>query len=655
MGGWNLERNAAQADGPRCPGESGSRLISAWLMAMALGGCDSVRNVLDKPVIEPPVAAIVLQGTISGLGSRRPLVLQLNGQDVCADTASQANNSPCRFFGIPGQTTSTFSFGSQPEGTVYEVTVKSQPFGKRCEVKHANGILGVSQTPPVVTCSNDPAVPRFPLTVQIAPAVAAIPSATVRLETEEGEQVLPVNGATTLNFPDALFDSKDNLPVFKWFVTASMKERGTTDNCHVRGGTNELRDSQGQDITRPPTGPVADVEVTLCSFTVEAAVDYQPADGKPALGMPEGGMQIALRRSRTGKDERVVTLDQFSTITFPDISSNDDAIFELAVIRPPQGMACLVGSSRQYQWGSAVLLLDPLDANRATNHGWITRRNVRCRTAPPPEARLKGSYRILAGPASGGTVLPTRNFLTFFPDGTYLYAHHALGVACSVGCGVEQGFYVFDEDGQRISFEPTTDTNGASGLSIVSIGAAIASPLTQVRRTLSSPSRIEASFGDQTWHLVEPDHVPGQMAGVWATADGRRVWIFDADSYNGLHVGVNGLGNVQDGCYNIPDVTAAAGSYTRRGNNTTCQLGPGYFTLDVPNAATVPRSPEGFVGKWPQSTSNADGRPSSPVNYLITPGSPDTLRIRETVNGSETVDGVTPVSPEIVLYRLVAD
>jgi hypothetical protein len=179
--------------------------------------------------------------------------------------------------------------------------------------------------------------------------------------------------------------------------------------------------------------------------------------------------------------------------------------------------------------------------------------------------------------------------------------------------------------------------------------------LTNVQRIDGPPARIDANFGAASWRLTEPASVDAQMAGTWATADHRRVWVFDAASYNGFHAGVNGLGNAQDGCYNIEDLTALTGFYTRRGNATTCELGPGYFTLDVPSAGTVPRHPEGFVGKWPQSTSNSDGRPSSPVNYEIVPGTPDTLRIRETVNGSETLDGVTPVSPEVVLYRTRAN
>jgi hypothetical protein len=310
----------------------------------------------------------------------------------------------------------------------------------------------------------------------------------------------------------------------------------------------------------------------------------------------------------------------------------------------------VVGSSSQYQWGSAVLLLNTLDAARAPSHGWIINRNVRCRANPLPVAQLQGSYRI-ATIAPSGAATATRNFLTFFADGTYLHGHHATGSACSTTCGVEHGFYAFDAGASSIAFNPTTDTNGASGLSAISGGAAVATPLTAVVRTPGPGATIQANLGAARWLLTEPASVDGQMAGAWVTADHRRVWVFDAGTYNGFHAGVNGLGNAQDGCYNIEDPAAPSGFYTRRGNFTTCDLGSGYFTLDVPNANTVPRVPDGFIGKWPQSTSNSDGRPSSPVNYLITPGAPDVLRIRETSNGLESLDGVTPISPEILLFR----
>ncbi len=625
-------------------------------MAAALtgaAGCDAVRDVIVEPTISVPPRNIVLQGTITGLGTQRPVVLQYDGQDGCAAEDS-AERVPCRFTGIPGQHTSTFTFGSLPEGTSYRITVKTQPFGKNCVVSDGEGVLGQATTPPSIACVNDPAVPRYPVIVQVAPAVAAIPSAKVRLTTEEGVREQSAFGATTLVFEDALFDSGASLPIFKWFVSATMESGNTTNNCQVEAGTNESLDAEGQDITLPPTGAADAVKVTLCSFTVSAAVAWQAAPGEAVQPLPPGGMELGLRRARTGEIERSVALAAFSTVDIPDVPSNADAIYELAVTRQPDGMHCVVGSASQYQWGSAVLLLDPLDANRPINHGWITQRNVRCRALPAPEAQLRGSFRISMRSAAG-EVTPTRNFLTFFADGTYLYAHHAIGTVCSTGCGAEHGFYRHEPAAQTISFSPTTDTNGAAGLSTTVPGLAIATRLTDVRRTPGPRARIDASHGTDAWQLIEPESIAGELTGAWATADHRRVWVFDATTYNGMHVGVNGLANVQDGCFNIEDVHAPSGTYTRRGNATTCALGPGYFTLDVPNASTVPREPDGFVGKWPQATSNADGRPSSPVNYRIEAGEPDILRIRETVNGAETLDGITPVSPEIRLFRIRAD
>jgi hypothetical protein len=180
--------------------------------------------------------------------------------------------------------------------------------------------------------------------------------------------------------------------------------------------------------------------------------------------------------------------------------------------------------------------------------------------------------------------------------------------------------------------------------------------LANVTRLAGSPAQITATFGAGTnWVLTEPRSIPGQMTGAWATADHRRMWIYEGSKYTGFHAGVNGLGNAQDACFPIDPPTAQSGYFTRRGNATTCQLGDGapsatnLFTLEVPNAATAPRAPAGFIGGWPQARSNADGRPSSPVLFTISPGTPDTLTVQDTL-----YDG-TPVNPPIVLTRVTAD
>src|SRR5690606_32127425 len=153
----------------------------------------------------------------------------------CVDTRATPNEHgvPCRFFGVAGQSESTFSFGSLPAGTAYNITVKTQPFGKICTVTHASGVLGASDSHPIVTCVNDHDIPRYPLTATVAPAVAAIPSAKVILTTEDGIREASAYGATNIVFPSVLFDSGTQLPVFKWSVTATSAEDGAENNCDV--------------------------------------------------------------------------------------------------------------------------------------------------------------------------------------------------------------------------------------------------------------------------------------------------------------------------------------------------------------------------------------------------------------------------------------
>jgi hypothetical protein len=359
-------------------------------------------------------------------------------------------------------------------------------------------------------------------------------------------------------------------------------------------------------------------------------------------------MTLALRRDATGLDVQAVEVDAFSTVQFTPVRSSPEAIYELVVKRQPAGQTCIVGSASQYQWGAAVLLLNPADAA----HGWITSRNVRCRAIPEAGNALRGTYQHATVSATGTST--DRNFLTFFEDGTYLYAVHGTGANAFSTSGVEHGFYTYDSAAGTITFNPHADTSGSAGLSTISGGISTSATLRNVLRTPGPGSRISATLGSVELELIEPPSMPQQMTGAWVTADHRRMWIFNAANYNGLHAGVNGLANLQDGCFNIEDPTALTGYYTRRGNATTCALGTGMFTVDMPSATTTPRVPEGFRGKWPQAESNADGRPSSPVRFTITPGMPDTLLVKETVNGAEVVDGAL-VSPPVLLERLLSN
>jgi hypothetical protein len=641
-----------------------SGIVSVAMCAL-LSGCNAVEDVQQEPGALTPTPTAVLQGKITGLGSRRPVVLEYNGRDSCVDpTAPTGPRIPCRFFGVLGQDSASFSFGSLPVGTRYNITVRTQPFAKICTVVNGSGVLGTQATHISVVCVNDPAVPRYAVRGTIAPTISSIPGLKVMLSTEEGMREIAATGQTTFEFPAAVFDSQFNaapgqlnLPMFGYAVTATAPAPGDgspVNNCAVSNGTNIGVDGT---VAAAPSADVTGVAVTACSFTVQVRADYSAAAGQPALAMPAGGLAVALRNPVTGLNVQSVNVPAFgSLVAFPgSVASNPQAIYELVVTEQPVGMTCLPGFGPGVPGSSAtdagaVLLLQP--AAVAVAGSWLVTRSVRCRANPAVAGQLRGSWQLTTvSTASGAAVTTTlRNFLTFFEDGTFLYGLHGTGAGCSTACGVQQGFYAWNAAAGQIAFTVHTDT--VTGTNANKLPAT----LTSVAMIAGAPAQISATLNSTTnWLLIQPPSIPGQMTGAWATSDHRRVWIYEGNRYTGFHAGVNGMGNAQDACFPIDPPSAVSGYFTRRGNATTCQLGDGapsatqIFTLEVPNGATAPRAPPGFVGGWPQARSNADGRPSAPVLFWIAQGSPDTLTVQDTA-----YDG-TPVNPPIVLQRVGAD
>lgn len=322
-----------------------------------------------------------------------------------------------------------------------------------------------------------------------------------------------------------------------------------------------------------------------------------------------------------------------------------------------------------------------------------TRLNVFCREVPAPGAALNGTYRLMSqtfkadadtdpGITISWTLDPNEhnrassNMLTLFSGGTFLYGTHANATH------VEHGFYQYDPVARTLRFTMHADTNtsavfpsgfadtptnaaptttstpglsatpgtvatgtGANAvrhsgvLSDVTLAAASATtPATMTGRfagavvvaataTAATPVRPNASLD---WVLTEPPSVAGQMTGTWVTEDSRRSWIYDANTYYGFHMGVNGVTNLQDACFTMDDVSASTSYYTRRGTNTSCwpfsrpansqrtSYAVGFseaINFQMPADAAVP----GFVGRLPGSATVTDGRPTSPMHFHIAP------------------------------------
>ena len=273
------------------------------LCAVLLAGCDSIKDVREEPFTAIPQPTAVLQGTITGLGNARPVSLSYDGQPNCMapDPVDPAAFVPaqCRFSGVAGQNEVGFSFGSLQGGTPYTVTVTGQPYGKVCSVQNATGEVGGSGPPPVVTCTNSDAVPRHDLTVNVDPAIQALPNLKIGVTTEEHLLEQDATGLASVTFPQVLFDTGTSLPQFSFKVRATTETteggEAITNYCTFAqtpefslGGQNiNALWTQGNpnvktDSVVVPTGPVV-VTVNACEFTVTTTVQYH---GTPAPPMP---------------------------------------------------------------------------------------------------------------------------------------------------------------------------------------------------------------------------------------------------------------------------------------------------------------------------------------------------------------------------------
>jgi hypothetical protein len=754
-------------------------LLAATAGAMALAGCDSVKDVREQSYTALPAQTAVLSGTVTNLGTRRPLILQNNGLDSCVQPVDPNNPSgvqtvgECRFYGVLNEEQSLFSFGALPVGTPYSITIKKQPFAKICTVNNATGTVGAGPTP-TVTCADDMTIPRYSVTVNVAAAVRTQPGLKVILTTEEKSRAVEVNGQASVVFSypdDEVFDNQfgipstqPNLPVFGWRVTATAPGATALDpvrNCFVTGGpiANTGGNIGDDGIANPaPTGNQT-VTVNSCGFAVRAQADYsRPTGVTTDPPIPVGqAVSVRLREQPSGVDVAEATITSFANTFVPfmqldtagnptstpyEAPSHLNAFFELVVKSSPAGMACIPGASVSSStantstravgsWldAGAILLRQPASA-RVTNL-WVVDRVIRCRNVPAGSRVLRGVYQqsleTVPGPSSttAPSIVRNHNYLAFFEDGTYLYGNHSSAAASN---GVEQGFYNYDNVAKTIVFTGFTDTNGGSGLHASNAstssapGAPIPRTLTLVEKSTTHPVAITARFvtadpagtvnpanpNTLNWLMTEvgPDPMvstTNPVDGAWVTWDThlpmeyrQRIFLYQHGTYNAFHMGVNGIGNLEEACY--VGNFGLTGTWTRQGGRSGCHMRVYTFrggeTLaqllalypsscgfptgapvlsscallssgpsDIPNPSS---SLPDFPGRWPQSRNPdfTDGRPYSLVDYEIRlansmPSDPvcptaDKLTVYDTINGTRK-NTLTPPIPPIVLCRITAN
>lgn len=463
------------------------RLMLAVLCVATLAGCDSIRDVRTDPTTPLPPPNVVVKGTITGLGSLRSIVLINNGD----------NTSPASFAAPPPAVPNgpapvvLFSFGSQPAGAPYDVTIRQQPYGKTCTVANGAGTLAVGVSPDIaITCVNS--VTRYNLTVNLDSTFATADGARVRLTTEEAIYELPAAGAASVTFTNVLFNAATTAtpapppgaPAFTWIVTASTGTGDTRNQCTVANSTGTN-----------PTANVTTPTVGTCTFTISGALSYSRPPGvtvDPALGT--GGVTLELRNVQ-GEVEATQAITAYGGFTFggtgspTQFPSNPGSVYDVVVASHPAGQHCVVGDG-----GVASLYVVPVTAPTATsvlNPSNVTatgtvspgattlipgsRLTVFCRNRPASANNvLSGVYRLTKTTATyvtgttGATTSSTieykpfdltvqntasSNVLTFFDDGTFLYGTHANSIQ------IEHGFYDYDATAATLRFTMHTDTN----------------------------------------------------------------------------------------------------------------------------------------------------------------------------------------------------
>lgn len=481
------------------------------LCAVALAGCDTVKDVRSEPATTLPKEREVLKGVINGLGGGRAITLTYNGN--AADGISLVGADPDspteELESVP------FSFGSLEEGTAYNVVVSGQPFGKQCDPVSGNsGTLAKGQeTMVVIQCT--PNIPRYDLTVTIPPTpevFSGLPGAKVVLYTGEQMQERAISpGQTSVTFDDALFSATITInnpgggttivpagAPLTYAVSASFIDpEGNESRCRV---TNPTGSNPPGNVTNVIVGASAMTTELACQFTMSGSVAYNaPPGGTVATGAIPGGLLLEVRdlQSNVKATHEVSTYGNFTvggTTTPTLFSSNVTSTYDIVVARQPTGHTCVVGDGGAvslYRTGSNNPVNITATAAPGTAGGtraWGSRLNVFCRALPATGRELTGTYRLTS---STWTPVPTTavpdpapitveynnydwtdqnlgssNMLTFFADGTFLYGTHAYtsGVlpdftnAAPYSVQVEHGFYDYDPAG-TLRFTLITDTN----------------------------------------------------------------------------------------------------------------------------------------------------------------------------------------------------
>ena len=421
----------------------------------------------------PPAATYAVGGTVSGLGAGNTLQLGLRHSGDVTRAISVAANG---------------AFDFDPErvaaGQPYAVSVVTQPSGQTCGIANGSGTMPVADVTNVtVTCADNP--PPV-VTYSIGGTVSGLASGTTL---QLGLQHAGSTGSAIDVTSNGQFSfGADRVTEGDAYVV-SILTQPSGQTCSITNGSGTA------------TANVTNVTVACVATTVTYAV------GGTITGLAGTGLRLE------GGAAGTVTPEVGATgFTLPQELENGTA-YDVGIAAQPLGQTCLVTRSQGEVADADV------DGIRVTCIDNVT-------------SPLSGTYTVPASSAADTRYV----YLTFFPDGVFIYA----GIENTNGCGnspdgngIEYGVYDYDAaTGAFAIKQVVVDTNGGCGLwhNNSRADGTLAVSGTGQAKILS----LTVSGGDVVF-LVPVPSIPGQLFGSFADAYHRNFWLFLQASGGGVH------------------------------------------------------------------------------------------------------------------------
>jgi Big-like domain-containing protein len=324
-----------------------------------------------------------------------------------------------------------------------------------------------------------------------------------------------------------------------------------------------------------PTGTINGANVTNVGFLCS---NYSV--GGTVSGLTGAGLVLTLN----GANDLAVAASSTSFAFPSSVPLGGGIIYSIEIKTQPAGQTCTIVRP----WGVVTA-----GAPTITNVGLACVDNV--------TDALSGTYRLTT--LDGQDMSAIRPFLTFYPDGTYIFGLHEDDPACGTTGhgGIEYGVYRWNQGTHAFAFvNAVIDTNGICGVTDSSVPPLAGTLVKNPDGTLSSVIPDDDGVSPSSVATFTPvASTAGTLIGSFGTKQFFNVYgadntIFVADIRSNALVPATSPG-IEDGCYLLSG-TLTSGSYTADVGGT-CAVSGTQMAADT-NGAPWGLSQFGISGAW---------------------------------------------------------